>query len=153
LYLIQNCPDIFTMEFCLLFSVDHTTGVCFFNPSTLRQSSREGAHGSNPDRIAIWDWNKGILAIVTTIWMTNVSFLIYCKSISTRPVGSTPKYGLLSGSIRVKNLLYHKYLDFMGSSLLRSVPCGTQCLSSAVYPTLRAEYQPLFPCLSHILSW
>ena len=36
-----------------------------------------------PDRIAIWNWNKGIVGLAAIVWIVNVSFLIYGKPPST----------------------------------------------------------------------
>ena len=33
-------------------------------------------------RIAIWDWNKIIVVLVTGVWVTTIAFLIQGKSIS-----------------------------------------------------------------------
>ncbi len=43
-------------------------------------------------RIAIWDRNRIIVAFATSIWGTNVAFLIQGKSISLPPAGDQELY-------------------------------------------------------------
>lgn len=40
---------------------------------------------ANPARIAIWNWNKGIVGLTIILMGINISFLIHGKSLSTHP--------------------------------------------------------------------
>ena len=77
----RHLPDLRIHRIRLLYPVASTPHVSVYT-FTLRLSLRGGVHGFVS--VAIWNRNKFVVVLVTITWVTNLSFLIQGKSLSTR---------------------------------------------------------------------